>query len=158
MNPETLDRLRALLRLQPLAALGTLRRGEPQVSMAPFALDDVVPQFLIHVSALATHTRDMLEHPRVSLLVVAPEDGGMPQQRARATIAGEARPLDKASPGGVQARALYQRRFPEAAGIFELPDFTMFAIRPLSVRFIGGFAQATSLTAEQFAAALRGGA
>jgi len=149
--------LRELLRKQTLAALGTLHRGEPYVSMVPFALDEEVPEFLIHVSSLAPHTRDMLEHPRVSLLVVAPDDGGLPQSRARATIQGDAAPLEASTPRHAEARARYLQRFPQAAEIFALPDFSLFAIRPASVRFIGGFAQAVSLTPDLFGRALREG-
>jgi len=149
--------LRLLLRQQPIAALGTLHRGEPYVSMVPFALDEAGPAFLIHVSGLSPHTRDMLERPRVSLLVVAPDDGGRPQARARATIQGDAAPLERGSGRYAEARALYLQRFPEAVDTFALGDFSLFAIRPASVRFIGGFAQAVSLTPELFAHALRDG-
>jgi len=154
MTAPRFERLRLLLRQQTVASLGTLHRGEPYVSMVPFALDERTPAFLIHVSALSPHTRDMLEHPRVSLLVVAPDDGGRPQARPRATIQGDAVPLDAESARHAEARALYLQRFPHAADIFALPDFSLFAIRPDSVRFIGGFAQAASLTTELFARAL----
>jgi hypothetical protein len=157
MTTPRFEPLRLLLRQQTIAALGTLDRGEPYVSMVPFALDEGAPEFLIHVSGLSTHTRDMLEHPRVSLLVVAPEDGGRPQARARATVQGGAAPLDADTARYAAAKALYLQRFPHAADIFALPDFSLFAIRPASVRFIGGFAQAVSLTAELFARALREG-
>jgi hypothetical protein len=147
--------LRALLDSQTIAALGTLHRGEPYVSMVPFALDD--GELVIHVSALAPHTKDMLEHPRVSLLVVAPEAVGVPPQaRARATVQGDATPLTPGSPEHARARAAYLARFPQAADHFELPDFSIFRIRPVSVRLIGGFAQAASLVGEALDRALRG--
>jgi len=157
MNAETARALRALLHRQPIAALGTLHRGEPYVSMVPFALDEGGPAMLIHVSGLSSHTRDMLEHPRVSLLVVAPDDGGRPQARARVSVQGDAEPLARDADRHAEARALYLRRFPEAVDTFALADFSLFAIRPGSVRYIGGFAQAVSLTPEVFARALREG-
>jgi putative heme iron utilization protein len=154
MTVPRFEPLRRLLRQQTVAALGTLHRGEPYVSMVPFALDPRAPAFLIHVSGLSPHTRDMLEHPRVSLLVIAPDDGGMPQARARATVQGDATPLDQASAAYEAAKSLYVQRFPRAADIFALPDFSLFAIRPASARLIGGFAQAESLTADALARAL----
>lgn len=157
MVPLDLQPLRRLLRAQTIAALATLHRGEAAVSMVPFALDESAPAFVIHVSSLAAHTRDMLEHPRVSLLVVAPDDGGRPQARPRVTVQGDAMPIDRDSDRYAAARALYLRRFPEAEDTFALADFSLFAITPLSARFIGGFAQAVSLTPEQFARALRDG-
>lgn len=155
MNSADLHPLRELLRAQPLAALGTLHRGEPYVSMVPFALDEDAAEFVIHVSGLSPHTRDMLDHPRVSLLVVAPDDGGWPQARPRATMLGDAARIDDGAPRLAAARACYLRRFPHAADLFALADFSLFAIRPASVRFIAGFARAMSLTAGDFANALR---
>ena len=157
MASPRFEPLRSLLRQQTVAALGTLQRGEPYVSMVPFALDETTTEFLIHVSALSAHTRDLIEHPRVSLLIVAPDDGALPQARARATVQGDAVPLDAGSARHAAARARYLQRFPQAAEIFALPDFSLFAIRPVSVRFIGGFAQAASLTPELFSRALREG-
>jgi len=157
MSSPRFEPLRSLLRQQTVAALGTLHRGEPYVSMVPFAADEAAAEFLIHVSALSAHTRDMLEHPRVSLLIVAPDDGALPQARVRATIQGDAVPLDAEPARCAAARALYLQRFPRAAEIFALPDFSLFAIRPTSVRFIGGFAQAASLTPELFRRALSEG-
>jgi putative heme iron utilization protein len=154
MTAVDLKPLRALLRAQTIAALATLHRGEPAVSMVPFALDEPAPAFVIHVSSLAAHTRDMHEHPRVSLLVVAPDDGGRPQARPRLTVQGDAGPLARDSDRYAAARALYLRRFPEAEDTFALADFALFAIVPLSARYVGGFAQAVSLNAEQFARAL----
>ncbi len=146
--------LRALLDSQTIAALGTLHRGEPYVSMVPFALDD--GDFVIHVSALAPHTKDMLEHPRVSLLVVAREALGVPPQaRARATVQGDAVRLAPDAPAHARAKAAYLARFPQAADHFELADFSLFRIRPVSVRLIGGFAQASSLTGDALQRALR---
>ena len=45
-------------------------------------------------------------------------------------------------------------RVPQAVSTFALPDFFLFAIRPLSIRFIAGFAQALTLTPTAFANAL----
>lgn len=52
--------LKTLLRQQPVAALATLHRGEPAVSMVPFALLPGSADIAIHVSRLAAHTHDML--------------------------------------------------------------------------------------------------
>ena len=46
------------------------------------------------------------------------------------------------------ARAAYLARFPQSAQTFELGDFALFAIRPASARFIGGFAQAKTIGPE----------
>jgi putative heme iron utilization protein len=157
MDVELETSVRRLLEEQPVASLGTVDAGDPYVSMVPFVvLDD--GDFAIHVSALAAHTRHMLAHPRVSLLVIAqPAASVMPQALARLTIQGEAAPLGAGDPHHAAARAAYLGRFPESAQTFELGDFSLFAIRPTSARFVGGFAQARTLTPETLSRIARGG-
>jgi hypothetical protein len=155
MSPEQTEALRQLVQGQRIASLGTLHAGEPYVSMVPFALLPGGSGFVIHVSQLASHTNDMLESPPVSLLVVAPEiPGKPPQATARVTIQGRAEVRADDAPDYAAAREAYLARFPQAASIFELSDFSLFAIRPSSVRFVAGFAQALTLTPEALAMAL----
>jgi len=78
MNPGYAQTLRELLRAQQVAALGTLHKGHPYVSMVPFAMLPGGTGFVIHVSQLAAHTKDMLLSPHVSLLVVAPPTPDVP--------------------------------------------------------------------------------
>ena len=156
MNPDLANVLRSVLQTQHIASLGTLHQGEPYVSMVPFAL---LPGgvFVIHVSALAAHTKDMLASPRVSLLVIAPPDGQTPAQAvARVTLQADAQPLDDSLPEHAEARAAYLARFPQSAQTFELSDFSLFAIRPRSLRVVGGFAQAKTVTPEGLAKVLSG--
>jgi putative heme iron utilization protein len=155
VNPAQAQALRQLLQGQRIASLGTLHGDEPYVSMVPFALLPGGSAFVIHVSQLSSHTRDMLASSRVSLLVVAPDTAGTPAQAlARVTIQGQAEQCTASAPGYAAAREAYLSRFPQAVDIFELPDFSLFAIRPTSVRFIAGFAQAVTLTPEAVVAAL----
>src|ERR1019366_3319338 len=52
MDPANLAPLRRLFDEQRVAALATLHRGEPAVSMTPFALPSGESSLLVHVSAL----------------------------------------------------------------------------------------------------------
>jgi len=157
MDPSIAPAVRALLKAQKIAALGTLHDGEPYVSMVPFALLPRGPDFVIHVSTLAAHTGDMLANSKASLLVIAPEDESVPAQaRARITIQGEALQIPHAAALYPEAREAYLRRFPDSAQTFELTDFSLFAIRPRMCRFVGGFAQARTLTADGLATVLAG--
>ena len=149
MNTDQARSLRELVRGQTIAALGTLHRGEPFVSMVPYAQRADGADFFIHVSRLAAHTGDMLASPRVSLLIVSP------QSRARVTVQGDAHRLGNGSAEYIAAKACYIARFPDAAGMFELGDFSIFRIAPLSARVVGGFAQAFSIGGESFARAMR---
>ena len=152
MNPAYAQALRELLRTQEVAALGTLHKGQPYVSMVPFALLPGGSGFVIHVSQLAAHTKDMLLSPLVSLLVVAPPTPDVPAQAlARVTIQGRAEQYATDTEGHAEAKAAYLSRFPHSADLFGFADFSLFAIWPESIRFVGGFAQATTLSPQTLA-------
>jgi len=154
MDADLAKRLRALLE-QEVGSLGTLHDGAPFVSMVPFALLPEGAGFLIHVSAMAAHTRDMLADPRVSLMIMAARSTDVPAQAlARVTVQGDAVAIPEDAPVHAMAKATYLARFPQSAQTFELPDFALFAIRPRSLRYVGGFAQAKTITPEGFAKAL----
>jgi hypothetical protein len=149
--------LRALLEEQRIASLGTLHAGEPYVSMVPFA---IVPRarFVIHVSTLAAHTRDMLQDARVSLMIVAQPRGDVaPQGLGRVTLQGDATRIEPEDSRHAAVKAAYLARFPDSEPMFDFSDFSLFEIVPRAVRFVGGFAQARSLTPDTFAAVLHDG-
>src|SRR3569623_3728738 len=144
-----------LLRTQEVAALGTLHQGRPYVSMVPFAMLPDGTDFIIHVSQLAAHTKDMLTSPPVSLLVIAPPvPGVMAQEQARITVQGEAVQRIVGTPGHAAAKAAYLARFPQREPMFGFSDFTLFAIVPATIRFVGGFAQATTISRDTLAEVL----
>lgn len=150
--------LRELLQAQQVASLGTLHKGQPYVSMVPFTLLPGGTDFIIHVSQLAAHTRDMLSSPQVSLLVIAPPTPEvMAQELARITVQGQAKQLSGDTPDHAAARAAYLARFPLSEPMFGFADFSLFAIVPASIRFVGGFAQATTISPETFASVLSEG-
>jgi len=147
--------LRALIESQPIAALATLHRGKPAVSMVPYAVLPADAGFVVHVSRLATHTADMLASPDVALLIVA-SPGSAPSLRElpRVSIQGQAHPLQPAAPETAVARERYLARFPDSAEIFGFADFSLFVITPRSARFVGGFANARAVQADELRAIL----
>lgn len=159
MDTDASTFLRQLLLDEPVAALGTLHRGEPAVSMVPFVLDAAAAEFVIHVSALATHTADMRAHARVGLMVMAPPGAEVPPQaRPRVSLQADARALPADSEAYGRARELYLARFPDAAVTFGLGDFSIVVLRPVSARLVAGFGRAYALAGERLVVWLRGGA
>jgi hypothetical protein len=155
MKDAAAARVAALLRRCTVAALGTLHAGAPSVTMTPYALAADRFAFLLLVSGLSAHTRDMLADPRVGLMVLEPEGGATPPHAlARVSIRGTARALARDDPGYGMSHAAYAARFPDMTGLFELGDFRLFAIEPQAVRVVLGFAQAASLEPATVAAAL----
>jgi putative heme iron utilization protein len=119
--------------------------------MVPYALLPQGRGFVLHVSQLAMHTADMLANSAVALLVVAPPaSAASPQELQRASIQGRATPCAAGLPEHLEARAAYLSRFPQSEGLFSFADFSLYIITVRSVRFVGGFANATSIVAEEF--------
>jgi hypothetical protein len=157
MQAEEQAALAALVRGQRQAALGTLDDGQPFVSMVLYVVD-TGPSFLIHVSRLSAHTRHLEATPRASLLVMQPDTGsGNPQELARITMQVEAQRLDRESEAYKQGKSRYIARLPDSAMLFDFPDFSLYRLVPMNARYIGGFARAYSLTAEQLRQALEPG-
>ena len=156
MREPSAGRGAELVRGCKVAALGTLQRGLPSVSMVPYAIIEDPFAFVVLVSALSAHTNEMLEDPNVALMIMEPEtDTKPPHTLARVSMQGRAEPISHDDPRFGAARAAYSARFPDMVGLFELGDFTLFAIAPAAVRVIAGFAQAASITPASFARSVR---
>lgn len=155
--PDDFQRLRRLLDERPVASLATLHRGEPAVSMVPFVLRGGDGTLLIHVSALATHRRDMQEHPRVSLMVMAePDAASPPQALPRVTLQCALRVLPREGSEYEAAKAAYLARFADSEVTFGLADFSLVVLTPTAARLVAGFGRAHALAGEALARWLRG--
>lgn len=157
MAESTTQILRMLLLDRPVAALATLHDGRPAVSMIPFAVHaagDTV-RLVTHLSRLAAHTGDMLALPEVSLLVVASESAGtMPQALPRVSLSAVAAFVPPDDPEHAALRGCYLEKFPDAAPLFALGDFSIVALEPTSARLVAGFGRALTLPPDALAAAV----
>ena len=150
MDANSAQVLKSLILSRSVAALGTLRDGAPYVSMVLYAPATDLGGFLIHISRLAHHTQNILQDPRVSLMIVASEhDSQDPQTLARVSIQGAAEEIPRVSSEFTQATEAYLARFPAATTYLELADFSFFRIRPHSIRFVADFGRAFSVTPRQ---------
>ncbi|MCE9632238.1 MAG: pyridoxamine 5'-phosphate oxidase family protein [Planctomycetia bacterium] len=159
LDSATTDILQSLLGGRSVAALATLHEGRPFASMIPFAAMTIAGRLRLvtHVSGLSAHTRDMRATPDVCLLVTAPESAGvMPQALPRVSISAVAEFIPPDHPHAAVVKAAYLGKFPEAADLFHLGDFSLVAFEPTSARLVAGFARAMTLSAESLAAALAG--
>lgn len=145
--------LKSLLDKHTVAALATLHKGEPAVSMVPFALLPKSARFVIHVSRLASHTNDMLAHPAVALLVTgSSDDADTPLALPRVSIQGRAHPCEQESSEYQLARSTYLAKLPDAEELFSFSDFSLFIVECTSARYVAGFGRAMSITPERLAA------
>jgi putative heme iron utilization protein len=72
------------------------------------------------------------------------------------SILGRAEFIAKEHPEHAMLKAAYLGKFPEAADLFQLGDFSIVAIEPTSARFVAGFARAMTLSAEALSNAIDG--
>ena len=133
----------ALVRTQRWAALATVDAGEPLASMVAYTIDAGGGALLFHLSQLAQHTHNLIEHARCSLAISEPDTlEGDPQRLDRITLVGAAAVLERSNEEYGAAAEAYLARFPDAQMRFELGDFLLFRFRPDTARYVGGFARA----------------
>ncbi len=110
--------------------------GYPFGSITPYVLS-AAGEPVVYISTLAEHTKNIGADPRVSLTVFDPADAADPQAGARLPWLGEAYLL---APGAAETIATrYYRFFPAAAAYAGTHDFSFYALRPVRLRYIGGF-------------------
>lgn len=138
---------RRFLRAQHAGTLATVSArlaGYPFGSVVPYALDFRARPVIL-ISALAEHTRNLAADPRASLLVHAYEADV--QAGPRLTLVGDAASL----PQDDAACARYLRRFPDAARLLALGDFSFRTIVPRALLFVQGFGRIDWIDADAFA-------
>lgn len=146
----------SLLRDSRVLSLAVLVEGAPLVGMVPFVAHDDLSGALVHVSALARHSRGLAPGAPIGVLVHAHDDGaGDARQLARVSLEGEARPLERGGDDESRARARYLARFPQSENIFALGDFRLVELGFARGRLVGGFAEAVNLTVETLREAAR---
>lgn len=127
--------------------------GFPFGSVTPYSLTETYNP-LIFISNLAQHTKNIAQDDRVSLTILENLQDGTedPQKHGRASILGRAIPLETT---GAENEAKYQRyfqQFPEAEGYQNTHGFQLYEIKPVRVRFIGGFGKIFWVEPEQLLA------
>lgn len=134
MNDTALE-ARQFVRRHHHGVLATISKrldSMPFASVCPFITDHQArPVFLI--SDLAEHTKNLAADPRASL-IVHPCAVNM-HAAGRVTLTGSAENIGR--PEALVER--YARLMPDAAGYFELGDFSLWRINIEAIRFIVGF-------------------
>jgi putative heme iron utilization protein len=146
VNRQEQALMAALIRTQRWAALATQGPDGPEASWVAYVAETDFSSFLLHLSTLAAHTRNLLAYPRTGLAISTPEQEDTdPQTLARITFQGDVMLIPKDSEHYRNAAQRYQERLPEAAPRFEFADFLLMRFIPIKARFVGGFARAYSL-------------
>jgi hypothetical protein len=138
---------RSLLRRSRQGALATLMAGSgnPYCSLVNVASHaDGSPILLI--SRLALHTRNILDDPRVSLMLDERAEGD-PLEGARIMLSGRA---EEAGADRELLRRRYLNAHPSAQAFVGFGDFSFFRILPDGAHLVAGFGRIVDLSPEQF--------
>ncbi|MEL6181835.1 MAG: pyridoxamine 5'-phosphate oxidase family protein [Myxococcota bacterium] len=133
------------------AGLATVTKdGAPHASMVAYVPEDDRLGILLHLSQLSRHTRNLLAKPQASLIISQPDPlKDDPQTLARITLTGSVEAIERDSEPWTAGRAHYLSRLPDSERLFGFKDFILFRFTPTKARYIGGFARAFSLNADQ---------
>ena len=145
---EALEHLRSLLEGSRLLALAVLVEGRPFVGQVPFAVWLERGSLLIHVSALARHSKGLGEGASWSGLVSAVSGIETdPFQVPRVSLEGSAHRLEREDDRYGEARELYLERLPSGRLHFSLGDFSLIELAVRKGRLVAGFGRTYNLTA-----------
>lgn len=147
IDKKTQSRLQALIDDHRWAALATLGENGPEVSWVAYVAEPDWSGFLLNISLLAAHTRNLLKDSRASLAISEIERAGDdPQRLARLMMNGNTTVIPKTASDYQTAMQHYQAALPMSKHLFEFNDFMLVRFQPSQVRFVGGFAQSYSLS------------
>jgi putative heme iron utilization protein len=136
---------KSLLRATRAGALATLDRntGHPFASLVNVATDfDGSP--LILVSRLSTHTANLEQDGRASLLLASTGKGD-PLAHPRLTLLGSFTPIARDDPQEPQVRRRFLARHPKSELYAGFGDFSFWRLQTVSAHLNGGFARAADL-------------
>lgn len=148
MDLEQRRRLAGLIRTHRWAALATQGKDGPEASWVAYAWEADFSAFYLHLSRLASHTRNLLAEPLACLAITETDQAGQdPQQLARVSIQGRVVVVEREAADYRRCAERYQARLPDSVPLFEFGDFLLLRLCPVRARFVGGFAQAHTLDA-----------
>ena len=124
--------------------------GEPEASYAPFVCDEA-GNFYIFVSQLSRHTRNLLAHASLSILLIEPEaDASQLFARKRLSYHCVAEVVAREDAEWEARLAAFEARFGAVIDILRsLEDFVLFRLVPQHGSFVKGFGQAYTIDASK---------
>ena len=135
--------VQSLLQTTRVGMLATLGETLPLASAVPFVALDGWTDLLLHLSTLAAHTQNLLRDPRMSILLMEPDDAQKnPLALRRLSLQGAACRLNPNSPTYAALARRYLDRFPDAHITMTLADFQLWQLQLHAAQFIAGFGQA----------------
>lgn len=119
------------------------REGTPDASYAPAVCDDD-GHFYVYVSELASHTRNLRESARASVMVI--EDEGTAEQifaRKRLTFSCTSELIERRCDDWEDLIARFEEKFGKMMSFLKtMADFSLYRLTPVRGRLVIGFGKA----------------
>ena len=124
--------------------------GIPSASYVPFVRNKK-GSFNIYTSRLSKHTRDLLQNPRASIMLIEDEqDTHQIFARTRVTFSCKAKVIEPTDKCYETILKTMEKRFGNIVETLRgLPNFVLFQLVPESGRFVVGFGQAFDLVGDE---------
>jgi putative heme iron utilization protein len=122
-------------------------KGVPEASAMPMVAGDA-GEFYIYVSALSRHTANLESNPQAGMLLIQ-EEQSAPNAFARERLSYrcQATRVTRDSQRFNDILQEFERRFgPIVETLWNLPDFQLICLSPVSGTYVRGFAQAWQLS------------
>ena len=122
----------------------------PDISYAPFIWRDGV--FYIFISELAAHTRNLMANESTSVMFIEDEAGNRnPFARRRVSFICRAGQVERDAVEFSPVLAELEQAFGPTVGVLKgLSDFRLFALQPVSGRYVVGFGKAYDIDLADF--------
>jgi putative heme iron utilization protein len=142
-NEEVQTACDALVARVRVAVLLTLKQGHPFGSHVPYLIGEDWSRVYLHLSRLASHTRHMLEDPRVSLFIAEPDGTGKnPSALQRLNLQGTGAIVAPSDEPYEQVKQRYLAQFPRSRMLFGFGDFAIWELHMSDAHLVLGFGHA----------------
>jgi len=136
MSRESIDGARVLFNSKDFGILSTLSLkldGFPFGSVVPYCLDGE-GMAVVLISTIAEHTKNISNDDRCSITIMMDNDDV--QSNGRLCIIGN---MQRLPTDETDVKERYYRHFPNSRTYGDMHDFSFYRLRPISLRYIGGF-------------------
>lgn len=117
------------------AALGSMQKDMPFISLVPYAIDKKGNP-IIYVSSLAVHTKNLQKSPNCSLMV-SRENKEDVFNSQRLTFLGR---MEKVPEKEIEeVKKAYLEKYPDQEYLLELEDFAFYRMTITKIYYVGGF-------------------
>lgn len=119
-----------------LSSISVSQGGYPFGSVVPYSIDEE-SRFIIYISLIAEHYKNLSSDPRASLTVIDPLGIHDPQAHPRATVLLKFAEVPTSAQSGILTS--YLKSFPNPIDSSISGNFRFFIGSPERIRWIGGF-------------------